>query len=141
MGAITEAFYDVLVGDDTLVDMLSTYEGEPAVFTTDPPPDDATLPYIVSAGEISTTPFDTKIVYGRRLSRDVRMYAAREDSALTIEAIAERVRALFHRQVIAISGFVVVVAECMGPIQVDEDDAHGRIVTVWLTILESTEES
>ena len=53
MSAVTEAIYDALAGDATLVAMLATYGGEPAIFTTDPAPGDAELPYIVSAGEVA----------------------------------------------------------------------------------------
>jgi hypothetical protein len=122
--------------DATLAGMLATYDGQPAVFTTDPAPGDAALPYIVSAGEIVDTPFDTKTTRGRQLWRDVRCYDHASGSAAEIDAMAERVRALFHRQALVIPGFVWIWAECTGPIAADEQDAYGRIVTVKLTIEE-----
>jgi len=133
---ITQTFYDRMVNDATLAVMLADYRGTPAVFTTDPAPGDAVLPYIVSAGQPVDTPFDTKITRGRSLSRDVRCYAAADGSAALIEQIAERVRALFHRQALVIAGFVWIWAECSGPIVADEQDAYGRIVSVRLTIEE-----
>ena len=136
MSAITEAIYDVLAGDATLTAMLSTYGGEPAIFTTDPAPGDAELPYVVSAGEVAQTPWDTKTTRGRAVTRDVRCYTDVTGSAIAVEAIAERVRALLHRQTLAISDFVCVVADCSGPTVADGPDAYGRIVTVRLTIEE-----
>jgi hypothetical protein len=136
MSIVTEALYDTLAGDGTLTALLSTYEGEPAIFTTDPAPGDATLPYIVTAGEAVQTGFDTKTTRGRELWRDVRCYAAANGSAATVESVAERVRALLHRQAIVISGFVWLLGDCSGPLVADESDAYGRIVTVRLVVEE-----
>jgi len=136
VGAVTEAIYDALAGDATLVAMLTTYGGEPAIFTTDPAPGDAELPYIVSAGEVAQTPFDTKTTRGRVAIRDVRCYTDATGSAVAVEAIAERVRALLHRQTLAISDFECVIADCSGPVAADGQDAYGRIVTVRLTMEE-----
>jgi hypothetical protein len=136
MGEITEAIYRTLAGDATLAGLVTSYGGLPAVFTADPVPGDAVLPYVVTAGEVSQSPFDTKTTRGRALLRDVRCYAAAGGSAMTVEAIAERVRALLHRRSMAIDGFVWVLAECIGPIVADEQDAYGRIITLRLTIEE-----
>jgi len=136
MSAITQAIYDVLVADGVLAGLLGTYGGLPAVFTTDPAPGDAALPYIVTAGEASQTAWDTKTTRGRQLWRDVRCYAAASGSTVTVEAIAERVRALLHRQSIVIAGFEWIISECAGPIALDEQDVYGRIVTAKMTIEE-----
>jgi len=136
VGAITAAIHDVLADDATLAAMLATYGGEPAVFTTDPAPGDATLPYIVSAGDVAQVPADTKTTRGRTVTRDVRCYTEATGSAAAVETIAERVRALLHRQTIAISDFECVVADCSGPMAADGQDAYGRIVTLTMTIKE-----
>jgi hypothetical protein len=133
---LTEALYDRLSTDSTLITLLADYNGGPAVFTTDPAPGNAHLPYLVSAGEVAQTPFDTKTGRGRRVWRDVRCYAAADGSAATVEAIAERVRALLHRQALTVDGFVVLIESCAGPVSVDEPDVYGRIVTVELLLTE-----
>lgn len=135
--SVTQALYSRLAGDGALVALLAGYRGGPAVFTVDPAPEDAELPYIVSAGNISDAPFDTKTVLGRDIRRDVRCYAAADGSAVTVEAMAERVRELLHRQPLAVDGFGVFLAECTGPIAADEPDAYGRIVTVRFIMMES----
>jgi len=137
MSALTAAIYDCLAGDATLTALLSTYGVTPAIFTTDPAPGDAELPYIVTAGEVSQAPFDTKTTLGRTIVRDVRCYASASGSGITVEAIAERVRALLHRQALTIAGFAWIWAECSGPIVADEPDAYGRIVSVRLTVEET----
>lgn len=136
MSILTAAIYDKLAGDTTLVDLLSTYKGSPAIFTTDPAPGDAELPYIVTAGEVSQAPFDTKTTRGRDLIRDVRCYAAADGSAVVIEAIAERVRALLHRQPLNINGFKWILSNVSGPIVADERDVYGRVISVSLIATE-----
>ena len=134
---LTAALYDLLTGDAELVALLSTYQGEPAVFTTDPAPEDAALPFVVSAGQVADSAFDTKTTRGRDVRRDVRCYAPVDGSAVTVEAIAERVRELLHRHQLAVSGMETWIAETSGPIVADEDDAYGRIVSVRLVMMES----
>ena len=130
MSVLTQSIHDRLADDTTLTDLLATYRDGPAIFTTDPAPGDASRPYIVTAGEVTQSPFDTKNSRGRRAWRDVRCYANADGSSLTIEMIAERVRALLHRYRLDIDGFGVLVAECNGPVTADEKDAYGRILTV-----------
>jgi len=128
---LTGAIYDRLRSDAVLAGLVSSYEGKAAVFTTDPPPGDASLPYVISAGHVSDLSFDTKTTRGREVWRDFRCYAPANGSALIVEAMAERVRALFHRYRLPVTGFENAwVAEARGPIAVDEDEAYGRIVTV-----------
>lgn len=136
MSVLTAAIYDVLVADATLSVLLASYGGQPAVFTTDPVPGDAVRPYVVTAGDISQAAADTKTSRGREIRRDVRCYDDATGSAIRVEAIAERVRLLLHRQIMAIPGFVWILAECSGPFQADEQDAYGRIVPVRLLVEE-----
>lgn len=136
MSVLTQAIYDVLSGDATLAGLLSSYGGEPAVFTTEPAPGDAEPPYIITSGEVASEPFDTKQTRGRMATRDVRCYTGATGSAATVEAIAERVHELLHRQELSISDWIWVMAECSGPVAADEQDAYGRIVTVRMTIEE-----
>lgn len=133
---LTAALYDLLTGDATLVAMLAEYNGSPAVFTTDPAPGDAEKPYIVSAGHVVDLPFDTKTSLGREVQRDVRCYAEADGSAVVVEAIAERVRALLHRQALSVSGFRWILSGVTGPTVADERDVYGRIVTLTCKLME-----
>ena len=133
---LTAAIYDRMAGDAALTALVASYGAGPAVFTTDPAPGDAELPYIVSAGEVAQSASDTKTTRGRQVWRDVRCYAPAIGSAETVEAIAERVRALFHRHALEVDGFETWVAEAGGPIAADEDDAYGRIVSLRLVLQE-----
>lgn len=138
MSALSQAFYNRLSGDGTLAALLSAYNGAPAVFTNDPAPPDATLPYVVTAGEFAVAPFDTKTLLGRTVFRDIRCYAQELGSAEQIEDIAERVRALFHRYALPVSGFTTVLCDVSGPTPAPDDDEQvtGRIVSVRLILQE-----
>lgn len=137
MSAITAAIVSVLTSDDTLTALLATYNGEPAVFSTDPPPIDAALPYIVTAGDIVAAPYDSKTSRGRDMRRDVRCYTDANGSAVTVEDIAERVHALLHRQAIPVVGMTTVIADANPPVAGPaEDRAYGRIVSVRLVVEE-----
>jgi len=129
---LAAAFYDRMAGDAELTALLGTYGGEPAIFTIDPAPEQAEMPYVVSAGNVADAAFDTKTTRGRQVWRDVRCYAVAQGSAVVVEQIAERVRVLFHRHSLAVDGFETWIAEASGPVTADEEDAYGRIVTVRL---------
>lgn len=134
---LSSAIYDLLAADATLTGLLATYKGGPTIFTTDPDPGDALMPYIVTVGEVSQSPFDTKNSRGREIIRDIRCYAEPDGSVITIEAIAERVRYLLHRQPITIAGFNWMISDCTGPLAADEQDAYGRIVSVRIIAMEA----
>jgi hypothetical protein len=130
MSILTQALYNRLRTDPLLVAMISTYRGGPAVFTTDPAPGDAAMPLIVTAVEVTQTPWDTKSTRGRQIYRDVRCYTDADGSAMLVESIVERVRTLLHRYELTIAGYRVIVAEVNGPTVADEQNAYGRIVSV-----------
>lgn len=136
MSDITKAFFDTLNGDTTLTALLGSFDGSPSIFTKTPLPSSMTLegngPYILTTGESANDPgpMDTKNSTGREIVRDIRCYTDIKASSKDVEAIAERVHALFHRQIIPVTGFTVHVAEATGPIEADEEDALGRVVTV-----------
>jgi len=134
---LTAAIYARLAGDGTLGGLLARYEGGPALFTTDPAPGDASLPYVVTAGAVAQRPFEAKNRGGREVFRDVRCYAPASGSAALVEALAERVRALLHRWPLVVSGWETWVAEASGPVAADEEDAYGRVVSLrWVVMAE-----
>ena len=142
MSAVTQALFDRLVNDSALTALLGTFDGNPSIFTKTPLPPGVSLetngPYILTTGEASQDPgsLDTKNSVGREIVRDIRCFADIAQSAKSVEDVAERVRDLFHRQAITIAGFTVEIAEVTGPIEADEEDALGRIVTVRLVMSE-----
>ena len=133
---VTQAIYTRLANSVALVDMLAEYNGAPAIFTTDPAPDDAVMPYIVAAGNVAAAPFDAKDCLGQTVTRDVRCYANANGSAAVVEEIAEKVRQLLHRQQLSITGYNWIMSDATGPISADERFVYGRIITVSVTAQE-----
>ena len=48
MAAFTKAVYARLTGDTTLKGLLSTWKTKPAIFSDDPAPEDAAIPFVVN---------------------------------------------------------------------------------------------
>jgi hypothetical protein len=130
---IIKTLYEHLVADTTLTDMLSTYNGEPAIFTATPP-GDADLPYIIIGPIIAQSPADTKTTRGQFYRVDVRCYTDATGNSLPVDEIAERARLVLHRQEIFTEEFNWVFTICDGPISSDEDDAYGRLLTPQITV-------
>ncbi len=142
MSAMTQGFYDRLSGDGTLVGLLGTYASAPSIFTKRPLPPgfdiEAHGPYLLTTGEAvqDPGPADVKNSKGREIVRDILCFSKVKDSLTVVEAVAEQVRSLFQRQIFSITGFSIIVAEVSGPIEADEDDALGRILSVRLMMKE-----
>ena len=143
MSAVTKGFFDRMNGDGTLVALLGTYKTAPSIFTKRPLPPgfdiEAHGPYVLTTGEAvqDPGPADVKNSKGREIVRDILCFSKLSDSATVVEEVAEQVRFLFQRQVFSITGFSIIVAEVSGPIEADEDDALGRVVSVRLVLKES----
>lgn len=129
MSDITKAVFDVLVGDANLVALLNTYESLPAIFTTRPTPDGVTFPYIISAGNVDESPDDTKTFEQRVVERDIECYTDATGDASVVEDIAEKVRALFHRQPMTIANFTNIIVSAVIRTN-DGEDFYGRVVSV-----------
>lgn len=127
----TTAVFNRLRDDFVLAAMLSTYNGRPAIFTAEPIPGDAELPYIVAAGNVADAPWESKTSRGRDIRRDIRCYARATGSMVQVESMAERVRKLFHRQKVPVEGHENILTLCTGPVIGPTDGtAYGLSVTV-----------
>jgi hypothetical protein len=132
MQALTQAIYNAMAGDTTLTGMLSTYSGGPAIFMYAPVPGAATRPFVVCANSIVDRPFDTKNSTGREETRIIGCYDVSTVSYDIVEAIAERVRFLFHHIMLPVTGYTMILAEASGPIVAPADDQmtdYVRMVT------------
>ena len=110
--SITQVVYERLVSDAALASMLASFEGRPAVFTYEPVPGDAPLPYIVAAGDVLgrvRVPESTKLTFGARVTRDIRVFVEASGSMAQLEAIAERVWELFEKAELFVPGWTQVV--------------------------------
>lgn len=148
MSVFTKALYNVLANDGTLTTLLgysSHYyriEGvdRPCIFTVDPAPKGADLPYII-VNPVSDVPEDTKTTEGRNFVRDIRCYTASGGSSYLVEETAERVWTLLHRnKTIVIDGYSLAaplwcIALRPSP---KEEWAYGRIVSVRFRVVKNS---
>ncbi len=141
---VTQAIYDKLTGDATLVALLSDYPSgspsSPGVFTGWPVPPDASRPYIFTRGAVSITSFDLIADdFGQDITRDVTAIADNTGSDAAIETIAERIRTLLHRQSLTIPSGDHVMTQCIqGPVVAETDDTlTGRRLTFRIVAMEA----
>lgn len=127
---IEGAIYTRLLGDSQLTAMLNVYRNNPAVFTFAPVPDDAMLPYIV-VNPVSDVPLDTLAEMGRQVTRDIACYAPNTGSPIQVTTLSERVRTLFHQQIILVDGYTNFLTSVTGLLTAPTDrTVFGRIVSV-----------
>lgn len=135
--SISAAFYQRLVNDAELGTLLAKYNGMPAVFTASPIPDNASLPYVITAGQVSDSteiPANTKNRTATQFMRDIRIYADQTGSMAKIEQIGERVWEIFHKQPLSINGWNVLEVKASRPVIYPQDGVYGLYVTVMVTM-------
>jgi hypothetical protein len=135
--SISTAFYQRLVNDAELKTMLAQYNGIPAVFTASPVPDDASLPYVITAGQISDSteiPAHSKTRVATQFIRDIRIYADQTGSMAQIEKIGLRVWEIFHQKPLTIEGWTAIETKASRPIIYPQDGVYGLYVTVSVTM-------
>ena len=135
--SISASFYQRLTTDAELAKMISDYNGLPAVFTASPVPANASLPYIVTAGNVSDTtdvPANTKNRTATQFMRDIRIFADQTGSMAKIEQMGERVWSLFHKKPLSIPGWTVLEVKAARPVIYPQDDVYGIYVTVVVTM-------
>lgn len=146
----TATIFARLTGDATLVALLDTHNGAPAVFSERAPDgyEIGPKPCLVIAADTDGRAVETMTEFGRRIVRDVRGYAPDAGSTLALDTVMERVRTLFHNNPgsLTVVGGVVKISRVTGPTasptQSELGDAAaaaliGRRVTISLEIQEA----
>lgn len=131
-----------LIGNAAIAALLSTWEGEPAVFTRRPVPGDSDLPVGIVNPDMPITDEDMLNTEIAVIARDVAFYGQQADPGSSadmlrkVESLAYLTRRLFHRQKNAITPpaspptFHVLDCVARGPFvaPVDDDQHVGRVV-------------
>lgn len=137
MQALTQAIYSTMSGDTTLTGMLAS--GAASIFMYAPVIGTPTRPFVVCANSVVDQAFDTKQSIGREETRIIGCYDVSTVSYDIVEAIAERVRFLFHHNTtMSVTGYTVILAEASGPIIAPADDQmtdYIRMVTPTPSVL------
>jgi len=116
--ATTEAVFVRMNSDATLRSLVNVFKpgGNLNIYTAAPIPESAEYPLILSAGNVSILPWDTKTTRGFDVSRDIVVYDNATHTMLLVEQVADRIHELFHRFPLQPSGFLpAIVSECQGP--------------------------
>lgn len=133
-----------LVADTTIAGLLPTYMGSKPVFTRRPAPSDAPFPIIMVSPDIALGDEDGVSDSRPLIVRDIAVYGRNStpDAYRDVEAIAYRVRDLFHRNRFAIapSGWRVTDIRATGPIPAptDDEDLVGRVVALTIRLTPTT---
>lgn len=133
------AVREAILGLSAIAGQLSTYNGEPAVFTRRPVPDEATYPLIIID---QTNVRDEDGLNSDRpvVEIDVKIYGdkaepgSEDDDTRIVEQMGTRTRLLFHRErwSLDVGGFHVIDVTALGPAPapVDDDKTVGRSVSL-----------
>lgn len=141
----TAAIFARLAGDGLLGQDLMEWQGQPAIFS-DAAPDDLLKDGLTGLIAIIAAPAadeadDTFTERARAVRQDVRLYARFTGSSATLDAMARRVRDLFHLQPesLSVEGGRVTIATASGPVAAPTTDPSlvGRRVTLRLTLQEN----
>lgn len=145
---VTQRLYDVLRNDAVLTAQLATYQGLPAVFTTDPVPEGATFPYVWVRGPSQNFRSDCLNQTMRTVSRDIVSFTEETGDPTAVDNIAWRVREIFDdphgRGLVGTLGGMAdpgggnwypIILDASGPNEANSDaDTYGRSVDITVTI-------
>jgi len=139
MSAQTAAIITALKGDATLQGLMGSYGGASAWFSIMPTPGDADRPLgvvrpVSDPGE--GLQYEAKDFYSREMEYEIDIFTDANGSVVALENVAERVRTLFHRQALSVTGFDTVGVYASGPIELPTDHtAYGRRVNLKLDLI------
>jgi hypothetical protein len=130
MKVLQDAIHARLVASAIITAGVGTYAGVPAVFTRVPVPGKAPDRRITISSSISDGSWDTKTSTGRDVLTDVNIWTEESGDPSLVESLAEEVRDLFHRKPVDVVGYGNWLCECGGPIQNDDDQLYGRVISM-----------
>lgn len=135
---LTLSFYQRMADDGLLCSMLSTYDGLPAIFTSEQIPEDVEddAYYIVTPGYARPSPFTTDPLVGDRHIRNIEVYGPVDGSANRIDMIADRITEIFNWGTLTETGFDNFLSKAAKGIENGGAGVQGRLVQV--NLYEST---
>lgn len=131
---LTEPIRMALIGSASIMGLLPSYLGAPAVFTKRPVPGDAPYPMVVISDDITNREQDGISDFRPLIVRDIAVYHTNEQASnfRSIDDIAQFIRTLFHRQrsSMTVTDWNVVDVQASVPffVQFQQDQITGRIV-------------
>lgn len=136
MQALDDALWDRLANDVVLAGLIGTYREGPAIFTEVPLPEGVPQRYVtVLPPDVDVPgPMDTKTTWGRQVERFIGCYQEANGDSGPVDAMAERVRALLHRQPFTVPGIrnQIVSVGNVGRAPTD-NTVYGRLMVLTVT--------
>lgn len=128
----------VIIAVPSITGKLGVYNGAPSVHTRRPVPSDAPYPMAVIGPIISRTDTDGLSDFRPTVVIDINVYGPQPASYRDVEAVAEAIYGLFHRQTsaLAVQGYTVTDIRCTGPSPspVDDETKIGRRITLTIRL-------
>jgi hypothetical protein len=138
MTSVQDGIYQRLASVTEITSQISTYLGNPAIFTRSRIPGDSVTRYIVIDDAIGDEPYDTKTTTGREVLHDIFVYDFESGDPSICQNVAELVRDVLHRQHITVSGYGPLIAVVNGPIvSPTDDEVIGRVVTARYNLIKN----
>ena len=131
---IKDAIHSTIQDDAAIQALVTTYVGRAAVFGARPVPGNAVPPYIALDAPIATDDVGTKDGNAAvEVFQDVFCFQDSDGSSEVVSQISDRLRALFNRQTITVSGMTNYLTSVDGPqVAPTDEKLYGRVVTIRL---------
>lgn len=140
MTATQNSLFDVVSALSAVTGWVGTYRGADAVFTRSPVPPQVDGNYIVVRDSFTDVPGigETKTSRGRLVVHDIAVYKTADGDPSDVQDVAEAIRDALHRNQIPVSGYGnALIVKAFGPVEADNDQVYGRIVTVSLELIKA----
>lgn len=126
-----------IIADAAIVAKLGTYQGAPSVHTRRPVPVDAGYPMVTVGPIITRSDEDGINSFRPVVVIDINVYGEAAAHYRDVEAVADMIYAMFHRQrAISVAGYSVTQITASGPSPAPaDDDTHiGRRISLTLRL-------
>lgn len=126
-----------IIANAAITAKLGKYQGAPSVHTRRPVPTDAGFPMVTVGPIITRSDEDGINTFRPVIVIDINVYGEASAHYRDVEAIADMIYAMFHRQrAITVAGYSLTGIRCTGPSPAPaDDDTHiARRVTLTLRL-------
>lgn len=135
---VTRGLMIHFLADPNLAVMLGEFNGRASIFPGSPIPEGATSPFVVIQGASSDSSFGIKGTMARDVTTDIGIYSEANGNVLEVDQPAEYLRWKlegFNQTDEFVRNWETPITEVFGPIQNDQEDLYGRVLSVRFVML------
>ena len=129
---LSRALVNYLRSDSILSSKLGKFRGHASIFATQPIPESAKTPFVVTHS-ISDVTLETKNGVVREILQDIGVYEKDDGGSADVEEICEYIREKL-RTPFDVPDWNMSSWSMSGPVLNDSDDFNGRILTARITL-------